>query len=133
MEVDGELIPGQRGGSGGRFAAGRLYQFVLTNTSRACTVIVKDIQLAVLETVVDEHRMLEANTAENQYEAIVSHSDVGKFVRLNRRHHRTLHCSSRRTVEITELRPAYLLNDSTSSRTFLSSFASKELRVISSK
>ena len=82
MEIDGDLIPGQRGGTGDDFASGRLYQFTLTNTSTSCRVIVKDIQLAVLATVIDNHNMLEANTAENQYEVIVSSADVNKLLHL---------------------------------------------------
>ena len=82
MEVEGDLIPGQRGGSGDRFASGRLYQFTLTNTSGACTAIVENIELSVLAGVKDQHPAQEATTATNQYEAIVSPEDVGRAVLL---------------------------------------------------
>jgi hypothetical protein len=78
MEVPGVSIPGQRGGGGGRFSSGRLYQFTLANISTHCTSIVRDIRLAVLARVEDEHLSQEATTAENHYEVIVSPEDVGK-------------------------------------------------------
>lgn len=82
MEDHGNLIPGMRGGSGNRFASGRLYQFTLTNTASSCTVIVENIELAVLAHIADEHVVAEATTATNHYEAMVSVADVGRSVQL---------------------------------------------------
>jgi hypothetical protein len=73
MEVEGDLIPGRRGGSGTRFAGG--YQFTLTNTSMGCTAVVQNIELSVLAGVEDDHPVQEATTAENFYEAVVSLQD----------------------------------------------------------
>lgn len=82
MEVDGDLIPGQRGGRGSHYASGRLYQFLLANSSDQCTVVIKDIRLEVLAHVVDEHPAMEARTAENHYEVLVSPTDVGHTLSL---------------------------------------------------
>jgi hypothetical protein len=77
VERDGDLIPGRRGGSGGNYASGRIYTFTVTNVSSACTAIVKDIRLDVLAAVPDRHPAMEATTAQNDYEVLISPSDVG--------------------------------------------------------
>ncbi len=82
MEVAGNLIPGRHEPPPGHYASGRLYQFTLTNTSSTCTVIVKDITLAVLAGVVDHHPAMEATTADNQYEVVLEPSSVGKRLAL---------------------------------------------------
>ena len=76
MEIDGNLVPGRRGGGDDRFAGGRLYQFTLANTSERCTAIIESIELAVLAETPDGHGLLEAETASNDYEVLVSPDDV---------------------------------------------------------
>jgi hypothetical protein len=82
MERAGDLIPGQRGGDGQRYASGRLYQFLLSNSSDRCTARIENIKLKVLAATKDEHPMMEATTAQNDYEVVVAPSDVGKELSL---------------------------------------------------
>lgn len=82
MEVDGNLIPGVRGGSGSRYASGRLYQFTLSNRATHCVIVVKNIEMGVLDVVPDSHPAMEATTATNQYEVEVGPEDKGKKLAL---------------------------------------------------
>lgn len=82
MEVAGDLIPGHHEPVRGHYASGRLYQFTLANISAACTAVVANIQFEALASVEDNHPMLEATTAENQYEVVVKPTDVGKLLEL---------------------------------------------------